>query len=83
MGMIFSHGISHDTGTFSVRLVRSVVQFDHGEQDPSLHRLQAVPDIRKSSGGNNAHGVVDVGIFHFFLQIHVLYFIKNIIFHAL
>ena len=30
MRMIFTHRITDDTGTFSVRLIRTVVQLDHG-----------------------------------------------------
>ena len=64
MGMIFTHGITDDTGTFSVRLIRTVVQLDHGVKHTPLHRLQTIPHIRKRSGCDNAHGVVDIGIFH-------------------
>ena len=39
VGMIFTHGIADDTGAFSVGLVRTVVQFAHGVEDPSLYRL--------------------------------------------
>ena len=62
--VIFTHGIAHDTGGFPVRLIRSVVQLDHGVQDPPLHWFQTVPHIRKGPGSNNAHGVIDVGVFH-------------------
>ena len=37
--MIFTHGIADDTGTFSVRLIRTIVQFRHGVKDTSLYRL--------------------------------------------
>ena len=46
--VIFTHGIADDTGTFSVRLIRTVVQLNHGIKNPSLHRLETVPHIRKS-----------------------------------
>ena len=39
VGMIFTHGIADDTGTLTVRFVRTVVQFDHGEQDSPLNRF--------------------------------------------
>ena len=39
MGVVFTHGIADDTGAFSVRLIRTVVQLDHGVKNPSLHRL--------------------------------------------
>ena len=60
MGMIFTHGITDDTCTFTVRLVRSVIQFDHGIQDPSLHGLQSVTNIRKRPGCDHAHRVINI-----------------------
>ena len=47
--MIFSHRITDNTGTFSVRLVGSVIQFYHGIQNSSLYRFQTVTYIRKRS----------------------------------
>ena len=49
MRVIFTHGITDDTGAFTMRLVRTVVQFDHGIQNPSLYRLQTISYIRKST----------------------------------
>ena len=81
--MIFTHGIADDTGTFTVRLVRSVVQFDHRIKDSPLYRLQTVSDIRKSTRCDNTHGVVDVGFLHGPFQVYLMNFIKNIVFHSL
>ena len=81
VGMIFTHGIADDTGAFSVRLVRPVVQLYHGIEHTPLHRLQAVPDIRKGSGGYDAHGIVYVRVFHCFFQVHVMDLIKDFIVH--
>ena len=64
VGMVFTHGIADDTGAFSVRLVRTVVQLDHGVKHAPLHGLQSVSHIRKGPGCDDAHGVVDVGGFH-------------------
>ena len=46
--MILTHRIADNTGALPVRLVRSVIELNHGPQHAALHRLQAVPDIRKS-----------------------------------
>ena len=81
--MIFTHGIADDTGTFTVRFIRAVIQLDHGIQNSSLHRFQSVSYIRKSTGRDNAHGIVDIRLFHGLLQIHLMDFIKNIVFHFL
>ena len=82
MRMIFTHRIADDTGALSVRLVGSVVQLDHGIKDPPLNRLQTIPDIRQRTGGNDAHGIVDVGLLHGLFQIHFLNFIENVRFHS-
>ena len=39
VGVIFTHGITDDTGALSVGLVGAVVQLHHGVQNSSLHRL--------------------------------------------
>ena len=83
VGMIFTHGIADDTGAFTVRFIRAVIQLDHGIQNSSLHWLQSVPYIRKSAGRDNTHGIVDIRLFHGLLQIHLMDFIKNIVFHFL
>ena len=67
--MVFTHGVTDDTCTLTMWLVRSQSQLLHGVEDTSLHRLQAVPDIRQGTGNDNAHGVVAVGITHFLRKI--------------
>ena len=62
------------------RLVRSVIQFDHGIQDSSLYRLQTVSYIRQCTCCDNAHCIIDIRFFHGLFQIHVMYLIKNIVF---
>ena len=39
MGMIFTHGITDDSGTFSVRLIRSVIELTHRIQNAPLYGL--------------------------------------------
>ena len=41
------------------------------------------PRDRKSTGGNNTHGIIYIRFFHGLLQIHLMDFIKNIVFHFL
>ena len=47
--MIFTHGITDNTRTFSVWLVRTIIQLDHRVQNSALYRLQTVSYIRQSS----------------------------------
>ena len=60
MGMIFTHGITYDTGAFTMGLVRTVIQFYHGIEHAALNRLQTVPHIRQRPGSNDTHGVVNI-----------------------
>ena len=84
--VIFTHGITDDTGTFSMWLVRSIIQFYHGVQNTSLYRFQTIPDIRQCTGSNNGHGIIDIRCFHRFFQIcrfdHIIsVFVKDIFIH--
>ena len=66
MRMVFTHGISDNTGTLPVRLIITDPQLIHIVQSPSLHRLQSIPDIRKCPGDDNTHRIVDIRFFHQF-----------------
>ena len=90
MGMIFTHGTANDTGTFSVRAITSDTKLMHIVESSSLYRLQTIPHIRKRTGCDNTHGIVDIESFHFFFQIDFMDFInlslrrliKNIVVHV-
>ena len=62
--MIFTHGISHNTGAFTVGSVITDSKLIHIIQGSSLYRLQAVPHIRKCPGNDNAHGIINIGFLH-------------------
>ena len=79
--VIFTHGITDDTGTFTMWLVRTIVQLDHGIENSSLYRLQSVSNVRKCTGSDNAHGIIDIRRFHCFFQVNVLNVIKNLVVH--
>ena len=64
VGVVFTHGIAHDTGAFSIRPVISYPQLIHIIQRSSLNRLQSVPHIRKRSGNNNAHRIINIRFLH-------------------
>ena len=49
VGMIFTHSISYDTGTFTVRAVVTDAQLIHIVKGPALYRLQSVTYIRQRS----------------------------------
>ena len=62
--MIFTHGITHNTGTFTVWAVITDSKLIHIVQGSSLYRLQTVTDIRKCPGNDNAHCIIDIGFLH-------------------
>ena len=64
VGVIFTHGITYDTGTFTVGAVIADPQFVHIVESSSLYRLQTISDIRQGSGNDNAHGIVDERFLH-------------------
>ena len=78
MWMIFTHGITDDTGTLTMWLVRSVIQLNHCIQNTSLYRFQSISDIRQCTGSNNRHRIIDIGSFHCFFQIHRFDCIKTV-----
>ncbi|OQA55816.1 MAG: hypothetical protein BWY42_01325 [Candidatus Omnitrophica bacterium ADurb.Bin277] len=66
--MVFAEHFSNNAGGFLVRLGVGETQLIHRKKDPSMHRLQAIPDIRKRAPHNDRHRVVDVRILHFFFD---------------
>ena len=60
VGMIFTHGITHDSRGLSVRPVRPQPQLFHGVEHSPLHRLQTVSHIRQRSLTDDAHGIIDI-----------------------
>ena len=67
--------------SFTMRFVRTIIQFYHGIQYTSLNRFQTISYIRQCSGSDNAHCIVNVRVLHGLFQIHLVDFVKNIIFH--
>ena len=76
--MVFTHCITDDTRAFSVRLIRRIVQFYHRVKYTTLYGLKSVAYIRKSTGSNYTHRIVDVILLHCFLHV---YFMNLVIFY--
>ena len=58
--MVFTHCISHDTGTFPVRLVIADTELVHIIEGTPLHWFQPVAHVRQGAGNDHAHGVVNI-----------------------
>ena len=72
MGMIFTHGIAHDTGGFTIRTGRIKMQFAHGIEDTALNRFQTVSDIRQRTRDDDTHRIVDIAFPHELLKVDCL-----------
>ncbi len=65
MRMVFTDDITDDAGGFFIRFVPVVSQLVHGKENPAMYRLEAVPNIRKGSADDDAHGIIEIGFFQF------------------
>ena len=64
VGMVLTDDIPDDPRRFLVGLVPAVPHLAHGEEDPAVDRLQAVPDVGDRPADDDAHRVVHVGLLH-------------------
>ena len=70
--VIFTHYFTDYTSRFFMRLVRSHSKAAHAVKNSSVNRLKPVSYIGKGTAYDNAHGVIDIGVLHFFVYL-VLY----------
>ena len=70
MGVILTDDVTHHTGGFLVGLVPVVVEFGHGEQYAAMHRLEAVTHVWKCPPHDDAHGVIEIGLFELVFNIY-------------
>ncbi len=62
--VVFADHVADDTGRLLVGAVPVVVEFVHCEQNPPVHRLEAIPRIGQGAAHDHAHGVVKVAAPH-------------------
>ena len=77
MRVIFTHDFTNDTGRFFVRFIRRYPQLAHAVKNSSVYRLQTVAHVRQGAADDNAHGVVDIRLLHFVMDLmlqHLLIF---------
>src|SRR3989344_3341018 len=65
MGVVFSQDLSDNLGTFCKSRCVVKTHVVHGKKDSSMNRFKPVPNIRKSTGNNNTHCIVNVGFCKF------------------
>ena len=75
MRVIFTHYFTDDTCRFLERLVRCNAETAHSVKDSSVYRLESVPNVRKRSSDDYTHGVIDVGVLHFVMDLMLYHFL--------
>lgn len=60
MRVIHTQHVTHGAGRFLVLRIRAQPQFRHRIDDASLHRLQAIGNMRQGAIENDVHGIVQV-----------------------
>ncbi len=63
MGMELAEHVTDGTCRLLVLGIGIEPQLAHGVDDATLHRLQAVADMRQGTVHDHVHGVVEVGLF--------------------
>ena len=66
--VVFADHVTHNPRRLFIRPVPVVVELVHGEQNPPVHRFQAVPCIGQGAPHNHAHGVIEIAAAHFLFQ---------------
>ena len=70
--MVLTEHLTDYTRGFFCLSAKIQPQTVHSEKDSSLNRLQTVPDIRKGTGHDNRHRIVDVRGTHLVIDLHRL-----------
>ncbi len=63
--VIVAGGVAADLGAFAVATIGGEAEVVHGDEDTALDRLEAVADVGKRAGDDDAHRVVEIGLAHF------------------
>ena len=69
MRMVFTDHVTDHAGALDVRAVPDVVELLHREQHAAMNRLQAVADVGQGAPDDHAHGVVEVALADFVLDV--------------
>ena len=67
MGMVFSQHVAHDAGGLVEGFIGVKALLVHGVKDAPVHRLEAVPHIRKGPVYDDRHGIGNEGLLHLLL----------------
>ena len=76
--VILTNDIANYPRGLHVGPVKGIVQIIHGEQNPSMYRLQAVSNIRQSPANDDTHRVVEIRLPQFVFNINCCYMLVKI-----
>src|SRR5690606_5797471 len=69
MRVVFTDHVTDHTGRCQIGLVPVTLQLTHGERSATVYRLEAVTHIRQRAAHDNAHGIVEIGLFEFVFDV--------------
>ncbi len=64
VGMELTHDLADNPCALDIGSIPDVIGFVHRKQDPAMHWLETVSNIRQRSPHDDAHRVVKVGATH-------------------
>ena len=67
--VILPHHFADDRRGFPVGPVAAEAHLVHAVEDPALHRLEAVADVRQRARDDDAHRVIEVRLAHLVLEV--------------
>src|SRR5436190_21266537 len=68
--MVVTKNLADDAGALAVTTVKGQPHLGHGEKDPAVYGLEAVPDVRQCPADDHAHGVIEVRPAHFIFDVY-------------
>jgi hypothetical protein len=71
--VVLAQHLTDDAGALAGGAIGLQAQAPHGKENAPLHRLEAVAHVRQGARGDDAHGIVQVGLAHLLLDVYALY----------
>ena len=69
MGVVLTEHLTNYAGTFLIRFVTRITYSGHTVKDTAVNGFKAVAHIRKRTGYNHRHRIVDVRGFHLLFNV--------------
>ena len=66
--MVFTDHVADDTGRLLIGLVEVVLELAHGVKHAAVNGFEPVAHIRQRPADDDAHGVIEIGLFHLLLD---------------